>query len=122
MASLGRLAVIALSFVLTASVCQAADLNNLIGLLIYAPSPGSDNSETKVVPFSDIYWQSADGGLITTMTGANASFTNATVTQFVFLDEGYWHLMNSNPTFKPFRAGILDHEVLIPGEHPDITT
>ncbi|MCE0499146.1 MAG: hypothetical protein LV481_14490 [Methylacidiphilales bacterium] len=113
----GRLTVIALSLVFTASVCQAA---NLEGFLIYAPPAGSEASQGNIVAFSDIYWLSPNGGSITTMSGSTATFSSASIAQFVYLDDAYWRMMNDNASYKPFRTGVFDREVVIPGEHSDI--
>jgi hypothetical protein len=86
----------------------------LSGFLVYAPV--NDGDAPKVVPFSEIYWQSAKGGSITNLNGSSVAFENASVAQFVFLDEGSWNSIAHNSAFAPFRTGIVEKEVVVPDD------
>lgn len=116
---IGRVAAVAFILFVSAIVCRA---EGLAGFLIEkAPAEGAD-SQFQIVPFSEISWETEKGGSITTLSGSSAPFKNADVKQFIYLDEFTWRQLNSNDSFKFFRTAILDREVVIPREHPYITS
>jgi hypothetical protein len=92
--------------------------SDIAGFLIEKTADG----QGEAVPFSELYWESPDGGSITTLSGTPAPFEKAKVDEYIFLDETYWRGINSNSSYLPFRKDILGREVVIPGIKLDIST
>jgi hypothetical protein len=92
----------------------------ITGFLVYTPISDGDDSKTKVIAFSEIFWQSAEGGSITNLSGSSAQFNNTDIAQFVFLDEDYWRSIANNSSYTQFRIKI--NEVVIPANRLTITT
>ena len=105
--------------VLTLSLAPAATIT---GLLVYAPGKDGMDPPPQVIPFSEIIWQSPQGGLITTMTGSPLAFLNDSIAQFVYLDENDWRSLAHNSNYTDFRKPILTRETVIPGDRLDLTT
>jgi hypothetical protein len=94
---------------------------SLAGFLTF-PGDNGDSSKPRVTGFSDIYWQSKTGGLITTISGSTTPFNKAELLQIIYLDDSYYTSINDNPSFKPFRTDVIDREIVIPSVRTDITS
>jgi hypothetical protein len=105
-------------FVLVFGISFISANATVVGFLIEKTS----NGENEAVPFSELFWESPDGGSITTLSGSLQSFEKANIVSYIYLNENYWRQMNSNSTYLPFRKDILNQEVVIPGVKDAITT
>lgn len=91
---------------------------SVAGFLIENDASG----QSEVVPFSEIFWESPQGGTITTLNGSPESFKKAKITKYIYLNENYWRQINDNTSFASFRTDILNQEVVIPSSKLDLDT